>query len=84
MNAVKTQIIKIGNSHGIRIPKPLIRQLGPGRVEIAVLKKRLVIRPLARPRSGWSKQFRAMARHNDDRLLDEPVPTRWDRDEWEW
>ena len=52
MNVVKAEIIKIGNSHGVRIPEPMIRQLGLGRVEIAVQKKRLVIRPLARPRSG--------------------------------
>src|SRR3990172_9373070 len=37
MNAVKTQIIKIGNSRGIRIPKLLMDQVGLGdEVEMVV------------------------------------------------
>ncbi|MDO9130929.1 MAG: AbrB/MazE/SpoVT family DNA-binding domain-containing protein, partial [Anaerolineales bacterium] len=74
MNTVKTQIIKIGNSRGIRIPKLLIEHVGLGsEVEIAVERDRLIIRPTARPRTGWDEQFRAMAERGDDRLLDEPL-----------
>jgi len=85
MNAVKTQIIKIGNSRGIRIPKLLVDQLGlSSEVEIAVERDQLVIRPTSRPRHGWDEQFRAMAERGDDQLLDKPVPTQWDRSEWRW
>ena len=85
MDTVRTQIIKIGNSRGIRIPKPLIDQAKLGNeVEIAVQKGQLVIRPVARPRSGWDEQFRVMAEHGDDQLLDKPVPTKWDRSDWVW
>lgn len=77
MNIIKTQIIKIGNSRGIRIPKLLIEHVGLGsEVEITVERDRLIIRPTARPRTGWDEQFRAMAEHGDDRMLDELVPTR--------
>jgi len=85
MNTVKTRIIKIGNSRGIRIPKLLIEQVGIGtEVEIAVEKDQLVIRSTSSPRQGWDAQFRAMAEHGDDRLLDTPVLTEWDSSEWKW
>jgi antitoxin MazE len=85
MNTLKTQIIRIGNSRGVRIPKLLIDRLGLGsEVEIAVKRDQLVIRPASRPRQGWDEQFRAMAERGDDRLLDKPTPTHWDINEWKW
>jgi antitoxin MazE len=85
MNTVRTQLIKIGNSRGIRIPKTLIDQVKLGNeVEIAVQRGQLVIRPVSRPRSGWEEQFRAMAEQGDDQLLDKPVSTKWDRSDWVW
>ena len=85
MSIVKTPLIKIGNSRGIRIPKLLIDQVGLGdEVEIAVQRDQLVIRPTSRPRAGWDEQFRAMAQRGDDRLLDESAATPWDLSEWQW
>jgi len=84
-SVLKTHIIRIGNSRGIRIPKACLDQLGlHGEVELAVQPDRLVIRPARRPRQGWEEQFRSMASHGDDRLLDEAAPTAWDETEWEW
>ena len=85
MNTVRTQVVKIGNSRGVRIPKIFIDQTRLGNeVEIAVQRGAIVIRPVSRPRSGWVEQFRAMSEHGDDRLLDNPVPTKWDKSEWVW
>ena len=86
MGAIKTRIIRIGNSQGIRIPKPLLEQMGVGtEVEMEVQGEQLVIRRADRPRAGWDEQFKTMAEHGDDGLLDEElVPTQWDEDEWEW
>jgi antitoxin MazE len=85
MNTIRTQLIKIGNSRGIRIPKTLIDQVKLGNeVEIAVQRGELVIRPVSRPRRGWDEQFRVMAEHGDDQLLDKPVLTKWDRSDWVW
>ncbi len=85
MNVVKTSLIKIGNSRGIRLPKVLIDQVGLGNeVEITVRRDQLVIRPSSRPRHDWDERFHAMAELGDDRLLDEPVATRWDTSEWTW
>ena len=85
MNPIRTQIVKIGNSRGIRIPKLLLDQVGlSSEVEISVQRDQLVIRPTSRPRDGWEEQFRTMAKYGDDKLLDEPVATRWDAGEWKW
>ena len=37
-----------------------------------------------KPRQGWAKAFQEMAERGDDRLLDHPVPTAWDEEEWDW
>jgi len=82
---MKARIVRIGNSRGIRIPKPLIEQTGLGdAVEIVVQGNTLVISPVAPPRAGWTEAFRVMAARGDDRLPDETRPTRWDEDEWQW
>jgi antitoxin MazE len=85
MNAIRTRIIRIGNSRGIRIPKVIIDRLGlADEVEIDVQEDQLIIRPGCRPRADWSEQFRAMAEAGDDKLLDEPTSTEFDREEWQW
>ena len=78
---MKTRIVKIGNSQGIRIPKPLIEQTGlSGEVEIGVEDNRLVITGAHRPRAGWPEAFKTMAEAGDDALLDgqQHLPTRWE------
>jgi antitoxin MazE len=84
---MKTRIIAIGNSQGIRIPKVLLEQSGLGEeVELEVRDAQIVIRPAERPRQGWDQAFRAMAEKADDRLLDEALTaqTDWDTTEWQW
>jgi len=43
-----------------------------------------VILPACHARGGWDERVRDMAERGDDRLLDEPIRTQWDTDEWEW
>jgi len=88
-HAVKSRIIRMGNSQGVRIPKPILEQLALGEeVELSVRGDQLVIRPGKRPRSGWEDQFKRMAGRGDDRLLDEDEEavslTKWDEDDWQW
>jgi antitoxin MazE len=87
MTVVRTRIIKIGNSQGLRIPKLVLEQLNLGEeVELEIQENQLIIRPLLAPRHNWEEQFQAMAAKGDDQLLDEGVPslTTWDEEEWEW
>ena len=83
---MKARIVRIGNSQGIRIPKPLLEQSGLGEeVELEVRSDEIVIRAASRARSGWEDAFEAMASRGDDVLLDSDLtPTDWDEQEWEW
>ncbi len=85
--AVRSKIIRIGNSHGVRVPKSLIEQCHLiGDVELVPTADGLLVRPIAHPRTGWSDAFRSMREHDDDRLLDRDVDSgmEWDEHEWEW
>lgn len=83
---VKTRIIRIGNSQGVRIPKPMLEQSGlTGDVELEVGDKRIVIHAVEQPREGWESAFAAMAEHGDDQLVDPAViDSEWDSEEWQW
>jgi len=84
---MKARIVKIGNSQGIRIPKPLILQAGlKGEVQLEVQDDRLVISRVRRPRAKWALAFGLMAQRGDDKLLDGEVLTasQWDEEGWQW
>lgn len=82
---MKTNIVRIGNSKGIRLPKAVLEQCHfEDTVEIQVEGNILIIRPVHMRRSGWSEAFSGMARREDDKLLDQNSATEWDRKEWRW
>lgn len=82
---IRTRIVKIGNSQGIRIPKLLLEQSGIQEdVEIEVQGDRLIVRKASNLRSGWAEAFAIMAEQHDDVLQDEVISTDWDQTEWEW
>ncbi len=57
---MKTELVRIGNSRGIRIPKPIIEQCRLGdKVEMRVEDDRVVISSERAPRQGWDEAFRA-------------------------
>lgn len=79
---MKSRLVRIGNSRGVRLPKPLLEQAGlEDEVEIRVEPGALVITASATPRAGWAE---AAARHGPERLLDAPSATRFDDAEWQW
>jgi len=85
--SVKTRIIKIGNSQGVRIPRVLLQQVGlHGEVEVEAQEGQLVIRPVTPARQGWDEAFQTMAAHGDEqRLDDEPLAlNEWEAREWQW
>ena len=82
---IRTRLVKIGNSQGIRIPKPLLEQSGIcEELEIEVQDRYLIIRAVPKSRIGWDKAFELIAERQDDILLDNETTTDWDRVEWEW
>lgn len=84
---MRAQLIKIGNSRGVRLPKAILEQAGLERdVDIEVQDGAVIIRAAGHPRAGWAEAFADIAAHGDDFILDADAPslTRWDVEEWEW
>ena len=82
---IKSKIIDIGNSQGVRLPKTVLAQSGlKHQVEIEASEGKIIIRTIAHPRSGWAPSFKQMAALGDDTLLDEAAKHDWDKAEWEW
>jgi antitoxin MazE len=85
---VRTRIVRIGNSQGIRVPKLLLEQVQLSEdqeVELELQVDQIVIRPAHGARHGWDDAFSVMASRSDDVLFDEGTSTTvWDEEEWEW
>ena len=84
---MKVNVVRIGNSRGIRIPKTILNQCRvTDAMELEVHGNQLLLRPATDPRAGWDDAFRRMRVHGDDQLLDQDAggTTRWARSEWQW
>ena len=83
---IRTKIIKIGNSQGVRISKGLLEQTGiGGDVVLEGRNGEIIIHAVRRARENWDDAFSEMASRGDDSLLDHPSATSdWDNSEWEW
>jgi antitoxin MazE len=84
---MRSRIVKIGNSKGIRIPKPFLDQTGIIEdVELEVESNRIIVRPVPDPRKGWEDTFKVMAEADDDKPVidDESLEHSWDQEEWQW
>ena len=81
---MKTHLVRIGNSRGVRLPKPLIEQAGLAEeVELRVQEGAIIIARAAPPRSGWADAARHARQRQEDRLLDAPTPTHFYEEEWQ-
>lgn len=82
---MKSRIVQIGNSRGIRLPKVLLEEAQlADEVELEAEPGRIVIRRGARPRTGWAVAARRMRERNEDQMLDPTTPTEFDEKEWKW
>jgi len=82
-------LIKIGNSQGVRIPKPLIQQaqLEGKELQIQVKNGGIFIQPTLKPRENWAglieeKLLSQGAEAIDQEWLDSELTS--DTDELEW
>ena len=74
---MKSRLVRIGNSRGIRLSKPVIEQARLAEeVEVDVRDGAVVITSARSPRAGWADAARLMRGNSEDVLLDDPVPTR--------
>lgn len=82
---MKARLVNIGNSRGVRLPKPLIEEAGLTEdVELHVLEGKIIISCVSRVRESWAQGAEKLAARGEDRLLNEPTATRFDAEEWNW
>ena len=82
---MRTNVVRIGNSRGVRIPKSILAACGiEDAVDLTVADGKVVLAPAPRVRQGWAEAAQEMAARGDDALLDPPTTTAFDEDEWEW
>ncbi len=79
-------LVKIGNSRGIRIPKRLIDQCGfRETVELSVEYNRLILSPGKLPREDWEESIKSASLSGTPPLLiDDALANAFDKDEWQW
>lgn len=79
---MKARLIRIGNSRGVRLAKPVLEQAGlEDEVDIRVEPGAVIITAAVTPRAGWAA---AAAKHGPSELLDSPSATEFDDEAWEW
>ena len=68
---MKTKLVSVGNSKGIRIPMVILKQCNiENEVDLEVEKEKIVIKPVKNMRrEGWNDAFRLMHEKKDDALL---------------
>ena len=82
---MKTRLVRIGNSRGVRIPKPILEQAGlEDEITLTVTESGIIIKSAERPRHDWAAAARVLSERGEGGLLDEPTPTAFDKEEWEW
>jgi antitoxin MazE len=97
--AIRSKIVRIGNSQGVRLSRTLLEQSGlSGEVDIEVREGEIVLHGIPRVREGWEEAYLKMASSGDDELLDpdaavsdsavsdsaDSISADWDETEWEW
>ncbi len=82
---MKSKLVRIGNSRGVRLPKPLIEQAGlADQVELRVREGAIIISPANGPRDGWAEAAKQLRERKEAGLIDDPTPTRFDDENWQW
>ncbi len=82
---MKAQIIQIGNSQGIRIPKMLLEETRlAGEVELEVFEGGILIRNVQKPRGNWDAIFKSMEDTDDDAPHESNMGTEFEKKEWQW
>ncbi|MGI8843983.1 MAG: AbrB/MazE/SpoVT family DNA-binding domain-containing protein [Gemmatimonadaceae bacterium] len=81
---MRSKIVRIGNSQGVRLPKLMIEQAGLAEeVELRVEAGQIVIAAPRKPRAGWAEAAKRAHEAGHDRL-EATGATQFDQTEWEW
>ncbi len=82
---MKTNVIPIGNSRGIRLPKAILDQCNIRKYVILEIEdENIILKPFKRrPRKNWDAIFKKMKETREDQLI---IDDNLDLDvkDWEW
>ena len=82
---MKARLVQIGNSRGVRLPKPMIEEAGLNDdVDIHVKEGSIIITSNLKPRSDWADSAKLLHDRNDDVLIGNSNSTIFDETEWQW
>ena len=82
---MKAKLVQIGNSRGVRLPKPMIEEARlRDDVDIHVVEGSIIITSNVKPRSSWADSAKRLHSQNGDVLLDQANSTTFDETEWKW
>lgn len=80
---MKIDLIPIGNSKGIIIPAPVLKDLGiKDKLDLEIRQNTMLLRS-ANPRATWEAAFKVMAENGEDQLLIDSVLEDESFEEWE-
>jgi antitoxin MazE len=83
---MRASVRKMGNSSGIIIPKPILKQIGVDAgddLELSLDRDKIVLSPARHPRAGWLDAAKHIAENRDDGLVWPEFGNAGDAD-WEW
>lgn len=83
---ITANIIKIGTSSGIRIPKNIIEHFNFDKVSLEILKEGLLIKPLKNNDiSSWDTlELRKLAKQEKNEIIEDFACIDTDTKAWEW
>ncbi len=85
MAGIKSKLVVIGNSVGIRLPKTLLEQSQiKDEVELIARPHCILIRATTRPRAGWEEQFALTGQLDSESAPDGLKTAENDTRLWKW
>ena len=80
---METNVVKIGNSKGIRLSKLILEKYQIGeKVELILEDEQIILKPIKAPRKGWAEAFKKMHEEGDDQLMIPDVFEDEEPEEW--
>ena len=83
---MRTKLVRVGNSRGVRIPQVLIRESGlEEEVDISVEDGAVVVRSVSNARASWVAAFERLGGEDGTLFLnDDGIRNDFDEEEWTW
>ncbi len=67
---MRTNLIQIGNSKGVRIPAFLLKECNiKDRIELEVVDSKIILKAINKPRQNWEEAFKSMHDNGNDKLI---------------